>query len=67
MPINLDPIDLGNGRTLKFQRNPRTSKVRAIIVDVHGDTLFIGCVDDETVGGVAHTRLDAITQMMGPA
>ena len=61
--VNLDSIDLGNGKTLKFQRSTATANIRAIIVESDGSILFRGCLQPETVAGVAKTRMDVCSQM----
>ena len=61
--VDLSPIDLGKGKTLKFQRSTATANIRAIIVESDGSILFRGCLQPETVAGVAKTRMDVCSQM----
>lgn len=61
--VNLSPIDLGKGKTLKFQRSTATTNIRAVIVESDGSILFRGCLQPETVAGVAKTRMDVCSQM----
>lgn len=60
--VNLSAIDLGNGKTLKFQRSTATANIRAIIVESDGSILFRGCLQPETVAGAAKTRMDVCAQ-----
>ena len=60
--VNLDSIDLGNGKTLKFQRSTATANIRAVIIDSDGSILFRGCLQPETVAGAAKTRMDVCAQ-----
>ena len=61
--VNLSPIDLGKGKTLKFQRSTATANIRAIIVESDGSILFRGCLQPETVAGAAKTRMDVCAQL----
>ena len=62
--VNLDSIDLGNGKTLKFQRSTATANIRAVIIESDGSSiLFRGCLQPETVAGAAKTRMDVCAQL----
>jgi hypothetical protein len=63
MPLNLEPTDIGNGKTLKFQRRTATGEIRAVIADKDGDIVFRGCITPETLAGVTRTRMDVCAQM----
>ena len=61
--VDFSPTDLGNGKTLKFQRSTATANIRAIIVESDGSILFRGCLQPETVAGAAKTRMDVCAQL----
>ena len=61
--VNLDSIDLRNGKTLKFQRSTATANIRAVIVNSDDSILFRGCLQPETVAGAAKTRMDVCAQL----
>ena len=62
--VNLDSIDLGKGKTLKYQRSTATANIRAVIVESDGSSiLFRGCLQPETVAGAAKTRMDVCAQL----
>lgn len=61
--VNLSPIDLGKGKTLKYQRWPATTNIRAVIVESDGSILFRGCLQPETVAGAVKTRMDVCAQL----